>query len=91
MSFNTEKEDESIVKVKDEMGSFLQDIGLLNSDNMIPIHKRKKFDESDDEFKTILTVLITLEKLFSNENTCEKASNMLVELLLDVAMLASHP
>ena len=68
-SFKDDKEDQSIAKVKEEMGSFLKDIGLLEQDDFIPIHKRWKYEETDDEFKTVLTALVSIEKLVANEHT----------------------
>jgi hypothetical protein len=77
-SLSTEKEDESIMKVKGEMGSFLKDIGLLEAEDMIPLHKWRKLEESDDDYKTLLTVLVILERLVGNTHTSGKTSEVLL-------------
>lgn len=63
------------------MGSFLSDIGLIEKEELVPAHKWKKFDESDDEFKTLLTACVVLEKLVINESTNAKAILLVNELL----------
>lgn len=51
------------------MGSFLKDIGLLEKEDINTHHKRRKYEESDDDNKTVLTALVTLEKLLGNKHT----------------------